>query len=550
MFEKRPIWCIILGLNVCVLIWLITVQEPIILNASTVSINTINSYGSNDRDNDSGGEGADKGNYVTKHLFFKRTNLSNESNDEIVFSIPTTTSLNHSNNNKFSLSTKTSSIFSKNNYEKNKSKLRNTIKTTTKTITTKPPVSLTLSFERRKRLHNFGDTLTSWHSFALPAEDFNQLIDLTDFKYLMTQSVCANYIEALILVHSAPANHGKRQLIRETWGSVSRVIVHSPLRIIFLLGAVENSQLQRTLTSENHEYGDMLQGSFVDDYRNMTYKHIMAFKWFISNCAHAQILIKVDDDVYVNTLQLLNYLKVRNEAILDDDEPSEYPTNIARNSSSTTTTTTTTTPATATATATSTGTTIRATFNETNIKLKMNITKQIFSASLELFHHPHNLLFCEQYIGSLVKRSYRSKWRVSFKEYTGRYYPPYCPGYAIIYSSDVVFRLYSAAQQYKYFWIDDVHITGVLAQQSNLTITTLSPYVLRSDNYQQLITGKTDLSDIEFLFAWHSISPQEIRNLWHLQVIEYSKKLSPTSSVINEKIIDNDHFVSISKGFR
>uniref|UniRef100_A0A1A9ZWJ2 Hexosyltransferase n=1 Tax=Glossina pallidipes TaxID=7398 RepID=A0A1A9ZWJ2_GLOPL len=538
MFEKRPIWCIILGLNVCVLIWLITVQEPIILNASTASINTISSYGSSDRDNDSGGEGADKGNYVTKHLFFKRTNVSNESNDEVVLSLLTTTSLNNSNN-KFSLSTKTSSIFSKNNYEKNKSKLRSTIKTTTttKTTTTKPPESLTLSVERRKRVHNFGDTSTSWHSFALPAEDFNQLIDLTDFKYLMTQPVCANYIEALILVHSAPANHGKRQLIRETWGSVSHVIAHVPLRLIFLLGAVENSQLQRTLTSENHEYGDMLQGSFVDDYRNMTYKHIMAFKWFISNCAHAQILIKVDDDVYVNTLQLLNYSKVRNEAALDEDEQAEYPTNIARNSTSTTT-------------ATSTGTTIRATLNETNIKLKTNITNQTFSASLELFHHPHNLLFCEQYIGSLVKRSYRSKWRVSFKEYTGRYYPPYCPGYAIIYSSDVVFRLYSAAQQYKYFWIDDVHITGVLAQQSNLTITTLSSYVLRSDNYQQLITGKTDLSDIEFLFAWHSISPQEIRNLWHLQVIEYSKKLSPMSSVINGKIIEDNHFVSMSKGSR
>lgn len=377
-------------------------------------------------------------------------------------------------------------------------------------------------------------------SSALPHEDFNQLIDLHDFHYLVPQPVCTSDVEALILVHSAPRNHEKRQIIRETWASICRHILDeevAPLRVLFLLGAVHNETLQHAIEQENTEFGDVIQGSFVDDYRNMTYKHVMAFKWFLYNCADAQILIKVDDDVYVNTPQLIKYLR-------DDGQQEELETRQEQEQQETYNPTI-------------------ITINDTPTKQKQEqqqqqttkSTKQslydsmknfaqalthsedssssssshhhhhdhhdhqsTFSASAELFHRPQNLLFCQKITGSLVKRSYRSKWRVSFKEYSERYYPPYCPGYAIIYSPDVVFRLYTAAQKFKYFWIDDVHITGVLAQQTNTTITTSSHYVLYSGECERLLTGKTDLNDMEFLFAWHSISPQQVKAIWHLQM--------------------------------
>ncbi|KAH8302115.1 hypothetical protein KR044_002886, partial [Drosophila immigrans] len=297
--------------------------------------------------------------------------------------------------------------------------------------------------------------------------DASQLIDLHNFAYLMQQPPCEPHIQALILVHTAPRNTEKRALIRQTWGNPRLTsAANSPLRVVFLLGAVPHSepQLQHALRQENVRHSDMVQGNFQDAYRNMTYKHVMALKWFNSHCGHAQLLIKVDDDVYVNTPQLAKLLR---ESMLPN--------------SNLTTTTSTTSPS------------LRSMLQQRN-----------------------ELLFCRPVLSSRVKRSYRSKWRVSFSEYPDHYYPPYCPGFAIVYSSDVVQRLYQAAQRAGYFWVDDVHITGVLAQRTNTTITNLQPYVLYKIDCDRLLSGELELDQQEFLFTWHSIAPEQINALWQL----------------------------------
>jgi len=56
---------------------------------------------------------------------------------------------------------------------------------------------------------------------------------------------------------------------------------------------------------------------------------------------------------------------------------------------------------------------------------------------------------------------FHSKWRVTYDEYAKRFYPPYCQGWVVLYSPDVVFQLYKESQSAnKYFWIDDVFVTG------------------------------------------------------------------------------------------
>lgn len=62
---------------------------------------------------------------------------------------------------------------------------------------------------------------------------------------------------------------------------------------------------------------------------------------------------------------------------------------------------------------------------------------------------------------------FRSKWRVSPSEYAGRWFPPYCAGWVIVYSHDVAQSLYMQIQKEPYFWIDDVHITGTTVQLCN-----------------------------------------------------------------------------------
>ena len=66
--------------------------------------------------------------------------------------------------------------------------------------------------------------------------------------------------------------------------------------------------LQVSLESENDQYHDILQGSFKDTYRNMTYKHIMALKWVLYYCPGVHYVLKSDDDTFVNTPVLMRAL--------------------------------------------------------------------------------------------------------------------------------------------------------------------------------------------------------------------------------------------------
>ncbi|XP_001352647.4 beta-1,3-galactosyltransferase 5 [Drosophila pseudoobscura] len=293
---------------------------------------------------------------------------------------------------------------------------------------------------------------------------FTNLMDLHNFAYLMNQPPCDARVQALILVHTSPYNHQKRALIRQTWAD-KKYIERTPLRVIFLLADVwhERPSWQHFLDQENAKNGDMVQGNFKDDYRNMTYKHVMALKWFNENCPQAQLLVKVDDDVYMNTPQLVKYLK--------DPTRAEH----------------------------------------------------------DLLLDP-NLLLCRPVKAPRVKRSYRSKWRVTYKEYPYRYYPDYCPGFAIVYAPDVARRLFKAAQKAKYFWVDDALITGVLAKETHTKITSLQHVIGKTDT-MQLIAGQIGFDYKEFLFAFHGIQPHMCNSLWDLTVeTNYTLETSPSSS--------------------
>ncbi|KAJ6641724.1 Beta-1,3-galactosyltransferase 1 [Pseudolycoriella hygida] len=275
----------------------------------------------------------------------------------------------------------------------------------------------------------------------LPSSDYHTLIDLDNFKFLMNQEACNAMTEhpsILILIHSAPKNWHKRNVIRETWGR------RDPrAKVLFLLGAVTSNSLQHKLQQENHLFEDMVQGNFQDAYRNMTYKHVMAFKWFSYFCPEAKFLLKTDDDVFVNTPTIFEFLE---KGVIDR----------------------------------------------------------------------RNLLLCKKIENARVSRSFRSKWRVSSKEYSNRFYPTYCPGFSIIYSADTVFRLYKEAQHTPYFWIDDVHVTGTLAKATNLTITPIGDLYLNYKQEDNVINGYQNSSTSLFLFTSPNLTEKEIRKLWKL----------------------------------
>ena len=63
-----------------------------------------------------------------------------------------------------------------------------------------------------------------------------------------------------------------------------------------------------SLDSENDRHHDLLQGSFKDTYRNLTYKHVMILKWALYYCPGVRYVLKSDDHILVNTPVLLRTL--------------------------------------------------------------------------------------------------------------------------------------------------------------------------------------------------------------------------------------------------
>ncbi|XP_014221006.1 beta-1,3-galactosyltransferase 5 [Trichogramma pretiosum] len=117
----------------------------------------------------------------------------------------------------------------------------------------------------------------------------------------------------LVMIHSAPANSDKRNVIRKTWGQR-----RSEVAVYFVLG--RSDEYASRLDRENQRHGDLIQGSFEDTYRNLTYKHVSTLKWITQHCSSAKYILKTDDDVFVHTQALLDFL--RDPDLIDgQDEP-------------------------------------------------------------------------------------------------------------------------------------------------------------------------------------------------------------------------------------
>ncbi|KAK5986764.1 Hexosyltransferase [Trichostrongylus colubriformis] len=67
-------------------------------------------------------------------------------------------------------------------------------------------------------------------------------------------------------------------------------------------------------------------------------------------------------------------------------------------------------------------------------------------------------------------RNNASKWYATMEEWSEPMYPPYCSGWCYLAPITVVERLISVAHSQRFFWIDDVFITGVLRKAANVSI--------------------------------------------------------------------------------
>ena len=124
---------------------------------------------------------------------------------------------------------------------------------------------------------------------------------------LNNKKVCSSVKDLLfiVVVHSSTLNFQRRNNIRETWANSNLFRNHS-MRIVFILGKPQKDSTQALIEHENVLHGDIVQGKFIDSYHNLTHKGVLGLRWVSEYCRHAKIIVKVDDDVFLNIFKLMD----------------------------------------------------------------------------------------------------------------------------------------------------------------------------------------------------------------------------------------------------
>lgn len=140
----------------------------------------------------------------------------------------------------------------------------------------------------------------------------NETLFNLKFNYILNSELCKNRSEnyfAVFIVTSYFANVETRSAMRRSFPNDE--LGKMGLKRVFLLGYNNNDRYlsQAALLNEANRFGDIVQGNFIEAYRNLTYKHVMGLKWVSKYCNHTKYVIKMDDDTVVDVKQFITLIK-------------------------------------------------------------------------------------------------------------------------------------------------------------------------------------------------------------------------------------------------
>ncbi|ELU01686.1 hypothetical protein CAPTEDRAFT_214885 [Capitella teleta] len=135
---------------------------------------------------------------------------------------------------------------------------------------------------------------------------------------------------------------------------------------------------------------------------------------------------------------------------------------------------------------------------------------------------------CALWLNMQVMRD--DKWQVSTEEYPDEYYPPYCSGMTYLFSTDVAAKLYEASFFVRFFWVDDVYITGMLREKANVNFTSTGTVYCEPPEMADLFTERWHKCVFIHLFGNDTKSIIETWNRWS-KMVEKTTILTPTEIV-------------------
>ena len=167
-----------------------------------------------------------------------------------------------------------------------------TITTTTTTMTRTTTVQHGIKLKTEQPKKNDGNNETYWKPSKYK-------------ETLITNRTCSQHYNLIIVVSSAPGHWQRRNYIRKTW-AFDRAF-KPRWTSVFLVAQSRIQNESNSLLKEDEVYGDLVRADYYDHYWNQTLKIQMGFEWATRYC-NFSFLLKVDDDVCVNTEKILSFL--------------------------------------------------------------------------------------------------------------------------------------------------------------------------------------------------------------------------------------------------
>lgn len=238
-------------------------------------------------------------------------------------------------------------------------------------------------------------------------------------RIILEPDICGSE-DVAVIIHS----HANNSLIRSSQRKALKENNLKPVFVVFKSDSVKTEKLEE----ESLLYADLLVGEMQESYYNLIYKHVMALRWMNNNCPD-NIVIKMDDDIYVNFPSML---EVVNKNIPD--------------------------------------------------------------------HNPDWMMGLLQLRLPVLRSETASKWSVSHQDWSEDVYPDFLSGWCYIASSSAVRNIVLQMEaEDSLFWIDDVMITGVVADRAGVERISLNSYFTVHKKIMDCCTEATDEEECGYL---------------------------------------------------
>ncbi|XP_074528432.1 N-acetyllactosaminide beta-1,3-N-acetylglucosaminyltransferase 3-like [Halichoeres trimaculatus] len=164
------------------------------------------------------------------------------------------------------------------------------------------------SVESIESFRSFPDRLKDFLYYR-HCRHFPMLLDLPD---KCGGSDRSSDVFLLLVIKIPPNNYERREMLRKTW-ALERKQNGVQIRRVFIIGTMgsgfEKERLNKVLDLEQSQYKDILQWDIADTFQNLTLKQVLFLEWMERNCPKVRFLFNGDDDVFVNTNNVVKFLQ-------------------------------------------------------------------------------------------------------------------------------------------------------------------------------------------------------------------------------------------------